>query len=605
MDFSNPKMLILLFLLPFIYFLSKNSLADLSPQRKKIALILRIIIILLVIFALAGFQAVKQKQDLSVFFLLDVSDSMKVGTKYEYGLSYIKEAISSKGKEDLAGMIVFGSKAYIEMPPTHNKDWNNLSIASFPSTKYTDISSAIKLAIAAFPDTAEKRIVIVSDGNENLGDAVKAAVLAKASEIQIYTVPLSSRKVEDVLLEKIVIPDNVKIGETFKVKIIANSLKYTKTKLKLFRDGIFIGEKEVYLTKGKNVFAYPQKIEATGFHIYEAILDAQDTIAENNRVIGYTVVKGKSKVLYIEGSEERGKYLKNAITSEGIDFVVKNSYAFPTSLAELLNYDALILSDVSALNLSEYQMLAVQRYVSDFGGGLIMIGGENSFGAGGYLKTPIEEALPVSMDLRKRKEFPSVAIGLVIDKSGSMGEKKFGIQKIDLAKEAALEVVELLTEKDKILVVAFDSASKVVVPMQGISEEKKEDIIESIASIKSGGGTDIYPALKDAIELIKTTDAKLKHIILLSDGRTQPADFYGLVKDASNNKITVSAIAIGEDADIPLMRDIAKIGNGRFYYTEDPRTIPRIFTKEALLASKSLIVEEAFFPKVVEDHQMV
>jgi uncharacterized membrane protein len=226
-----------------------------------------------------------------------------------------------------------------------------------------------------------------------------------------------------------------------------------------------------------------------------------------------------------------------------------------------------------------------------------MVGGEESFGLGGYYRTPIEEALPVTMEVKQKVEIPSLAVVLSIDRSGSMAmstDEK--VTKLDLAKEAAHLVVDLLDERNEVAVMSWDTEFLWDVPIRAARD--KGAIHHAIATIKAGGGTDGYPALKESYSVLFERPALLKHVIFLSDGQMTRGDFQGLLRRMSKDKITVSTVAIGKDADLQLMVDVAKWGRGRFYYTEDSQTIPRIFTLETQLASKASIVEQPFRPQL-------
>jgi len=222
-----------------------------------------------------------------------------------------------------------------------------------------------------------------------------------------------------------------------------------------------------------------------------------------------------------------------------------------------------------------------------------MLGGEESFGLGGYYRTPIEEALPVTMEVKQKIEIPSLAVVLSIDRSGSMAmttDEK--VTKLDIAKEAAHLVVDLLDERNEVGVMSWDTEFIWDAPLKPARD--KQGIHNAISTIKAGGGTDGYPALKEAYQILFDRPALLKHVIFLSDGQMTRGDFSGLLRRMAKDKITVSTVAIGKDADVPLMVDVAKWGRGRFYYTEDDATIPRIFTLETQLASKASLVEQPF-----------
>ncbi|MBI4391689.1 MAG: VWA domain-containing protein [candidate division NC10 bacterium] len=396
----------------------------------------------------------------------------------------------------------------------------------------------------------------------------------------------------------------MKRGEPFVVRVVAWSSGAASGHLSLYRDGKFVGSQKVELESGKNVFAYRQTLSAAGFHVYQAALDvASDTLEENNRAVGVVAVRGQPKVLVVDRDAEQARHLLGALKAQEMDPVLMDPAAFPRDLAPLLAYDGVILSNVSSLRFSRQQMELIRTYVRDQGGGLVMLGGEESFGVGGYFHTPVEEALPVTMEARQKLDVPSLAVVLVIDRSGSMETSVDRFTKLDLAKEAAQLVVELLDERNELGVVAFDTANSWVIPMA--RAERKDQIINEVASIKSGGGTDMFPALKEAYEILYARDALLKHLIVLSDGQSAAADFGGLIRRMGTDKITVSTVAIGRDADVRLMRDISRWGRGRFYFTEDPQSIPRIFTLEAQLASKSAIIERPFRPVLTHGHHEI
>ncbi|MBI4537311.1 MAG: VWA domain-containing protein [candidate division NC10 bacterium] len=589
--------LLLLCLEGALYFREAGGRWPLPPA------LVRLAVLSLAVAGLLGVGLFRTTDQLTVFFLLDASDSVSLDNRV-MERQYTADAVKAAGKRDRFGVVTFGGTPGLEVAagsgPLPEKP------PATADSRGTDIGAAIRLALAAFPREGARRIVLLSDGNENRGSAREAARRAKAEGADIFVVPLRTAHTGEVLVERLVVPSEVKLGESFLVRVVAWSAEEASGRLSLYRDGGFVGAQPVKLRPGKNVFAYQQSLEQPGFHIFQARLEApDDVIQENNRGVGLVAARGRPRVLYVEKDRDQGVNLLNALRAQNIQAEMVGPDSLPTTMAALTKYDSVILSNISALRMSKAQMELIRNYVRDQGGGLLMLGGEESFGVGGFYHTPIEEALPVTMEARQKIEIPSLAVVLVLDRSGSMEtsvDSRFS--KLDLAKEAAQLVVELLDERNEVGVIAFDTAWSWVVPMGPAKD--KDRIIKEIASIKAGGGTDLFPPLKEAYQTIYDRQALLRHVLVLSDGEVTAADFPGLVRRMQKDKITVSSVAVGKDSDVRFMTDISRWGRGRFYYTEDIYSIPRILTLETQLASKASIVEQAFRPRLVRaDHEIV
>ena len=596
-EFQNPLALLLLLSIPLIIYISYHSLVNISRLRRLLSLTIRILLIILLIFLLADFKLKKKINRLCTIFLVDVSKSIDDDSTPKTS-EYIKSAINKKSPDDLIGVILFGNRAVIEVPPTTHPEFNKFS--SIVDDTHTNISGAIKLSLAIFPRDTMKRLVLITDGDENIGSAIDDASVVANENIEISVLPIMKKSKNEIFIENLIAPSITDQDELFNIEavIISNTDIETQSiaSLRLFRDNQFIGSKIINVNQGKNIFLLKDMIQSPGFHNYEVILESlDDSEPQNNTYSAYTVVVGKPKILIL-GEDEDTQFIYNALLTAGLETEKKSIAVAPISLAEFTGYDAIYLNNVPAHLLSQNQMKILKNYVFDLGGGFGMIGGENSFAPGGYLNTPIEETLPVNMQIKDKKYVPSTALIMAIDKSGSMsGEGVFG-NKMVLANEAAMAVIDVLDRGNVAGVIAFDSAAKWVV--QPTKLQNKEMIKYDIASIRSGGGTDMYPALSIAFRELKGIDAQVKHIIVLSDGRSQPGDFEGVVTEMRNNKITLSTVAVGADSDIELMKKLAIIGQGRYYYTDDPSNIPRIFTRETIMAQKSYIVEKPFAPEI-------
>ncbi|MBI3075973.1 MAG: VWA domain-containing protein, partial [Deltaproteobacteria bacterium] len=554
---------------------------------------LRVLVIACVALALVRPTVLRAVDRMTVLFLVDQSASLARSGR-EAALGLVARALKTMQKEDRAGVITFGQTAILEVPPQEKPPLPRLPAAP---AQGTNISQAIRLALATFPPGTSRRIVLLSDGNETKGSAVETAQFAKNAGVDIYPVPLAPAA-DEVMVERVILPQEVKVGEPFALRVVAWSVKEGQGMLHLYRNGRHLGSQRVSLQPGKNVLSYNMALETVGFQVYNAVLEADaDTWLENNQAIGVTAVRGKPSVLYIERDIAQGEHLARALRSQNIDVEMVRATNLANLSAIPQKFDAVILGNVSSLRLTRKQMEMLRDYVRDQGGGLLMLGGDESFGLGGYYRTPIEEALPVTMESQQKIEVPTLAMALVIDRSGSMDLKAGDVTKLDLAKEAAQLAVELLDDRSEVGVIAFDTEFTWVVSTQPARD--KDKILREIASIKSGGGTDLYPAMKEAYTSLFQRKSILKHIIVISDGQVIARDFQRLVRSMAKDKITVSTVAVGRDADLPLMMDMAKWGKGRWYYTEDAQGIPRIFTMETQLASKTTLVEEPFRPVAV------
>ena len=532
---------------------------------------------------------------LNVTFLLDMSDSVSLAAR-ESAYRFAAQSVGAMQPGDQAGLVVFGEEAVVDQPlrPAAKIERPQAHVPG----RGTNLAQALQLGLATAPAGQANRFVLLTDGRQNQGNALAVAQAAKDAGADMYYVPAPLTFPQEVVVESMVLPQEVKFGEPFQAKVVAWSQAETQGRLSLYRNGEFLGSQVVRLSPGKNVYTYRQSLEQSGIHVYQAALDVDgDTIEENNRALGTLVVRGRPQVLLAEKDRSQAQALAAALRSQHVDVTVVETAQIPKDMAGLQKYDGLILSNVSSLKMTKKQMENIRDYVREQGGGLIMLGGEESFGLGGYYRTPIEEALPVTMEVKQKIEIPSLAVVLSIDRSGSMAmttDEK--VTKLDIAKEAAHLVVDLLDDRNEVGVMSWDTEFIWDSPVKPARD--KQTIHHAIATIKAGGGTDGYPAIKESYQVLFDRPALLKHVIFLSDGQMTRGDFAGLLRRMAKDKITVSTVAIGKDADVPLMVDVAKWGRGRFYYTEDDSTIPRIFTLETQLASKASLVEQPFKPVV-------
>ena len=325
---------------------------------------------------------------------------------------------------------------------------------------------------------------------------------------------------------------------------------------------------------------------------------ADNQLAGNDEALALANVRGQPSLLYIEGDVDQSHYLTDAMAKEGLRLQTRTAAGIPDSLEGLAGFDGVILSDVSARELTDRQMGLLRDYVERLGGGFLMIGGPRSFGVGGYYRTPIEEILPVKIKASDSQVQYATALAMVIDRSSSMSG-----QKIELCKSACISTVELLSRKDFLAVVAFDSAAHWVVPMAQLTSPAAA--VSQISSVTAAGGTNLEPAMSDAYRALQGVKAKLKHMIVLTDGHTTGAGYEALSAQMKQEGMTVSTVAVGGGADTQLLQRMAAAGGGQAYLTTDPSNLPRIFTQDAMVHIGKVIREESFVPRQVEQHPMI
>ena len=603
MVFASPWFLLLLLSLPLLLWVGWPSRGP-SRRREIVSLALRLLIVLLLIASLAGLEMKRASDDLSVVFLVDYSDSMPAPAR-QLALSYVRQALQHMGPNDKSAVILFGADALVERPLSSSKELG--SFTSKITSIQTDLAGAIRLGLALLPADTARRMVILSDGIETSGDAFEAARLAAASGAQILVAPfsLNTGAVPEAMVTAVHAPAHLREGEQFGLEVTINSSLEQRVGVRVLAGAEVAYESELQLRRGTNSFSLPLIAGSPGFAAYRVQvvpLNSNDTLYQNNELAAFSQIAGPPTVLVVKNPRPRdgvdeSKELIAALAASNILAAVVAPSGLPTEFTALSAYASVILVDVPARDFSARQLTALQTYVRDLGGGLVAVGGPTSFGVGGYYRTPLEETLPVEMQIKDQKRRAKLTMVFIIDKSGSMADASGGVAKVELAKEAVVRSIQLLSPLDKVGVIAFDETAKWVVPITPLDD--LDAVINRVGSIRADGGTDIYAGVKAASEVLPSDDSALKHIILLTDGGADPTGIAALITDMNlNYGITLSSVGVGSDA-APFLADLAKAGQGLYHFTNDPSTIPSIFAEETSLATRSYIIEEEFFPEQI------
>jgi uncharacterized membrane protein/Mg-chelatase subunit ChlD len=585
-----------------------KSLSGLGRARQILAILLRSAVVTLIVLALAELQTVRRNDKLTTLFLLDYSQSIP-NEWQEKMREYVNLAVKTqKRPDDLAGVIVFGKDARVESPPTPQFS-NLVGVENAPDPEYTDLAGAVKLALASFPEDSARRIVVVSDGNENRGSALEQALAAKGLKVQIDALPIEYHYDKEVLVEKVSMPPEVKQGEAVNINVVVRASEPTTGSLQVYQKSSGnlstpSGDEpqHVQLQRGINVFSLKQTITEPDFYTFTAefIPDkgSGDKRAINNRADSFVNARGKATVLLIEGTRGEHEELVKALRQREIRVDVRvapkveasgivGGDQLPTDMAQLQPYDAVILGNVPKDAFTEAQIQMFATNCHDFGAGLVMLGGPNSFGAGGWMNTPVEKALPVDMQIKAMKVMGKSALVMVMHAS-EIPEGNYWQKKV------AQEALKTLSTYDYAGMLHWEGQEAWLFTLRPIGDGRGS-MLRAIDRMTPGDMPDFDPSLQMAMSgLKKKTDAMTKHIICISDGDPTPPT-NSVINQLAANKITVTCVLVAahnnDSIGLNAMQNLAKRTKGRFYNVQNPKALPRIYQKEARLISRPLIFE--------------
>ncbi|MGD8815690.1 MAG: VWA domain-containing protein [Acidobacteriota bacterium] len=583
-SFTHYWPLLLLLALPPVWWMRVRTRVGLSPRHLKVATVVRSFII--VMLALALMQPVWNRAGswISVVYALDVSSSVDPSF-INTAIDWI-DASASRGEPAHAAYIAFGGSARnvsdadairsVEV----SADGSNRSI----DQGSTNLEAAVSQALRSFDPRYLKRLVLITDGNENKGDIMNVLGRAQEAGVRIFAMPANVRAAGDGFVDRVELPAGIRAREPVATTVDVFSRVAATATVELLGDGEVLDSKQVDLQPGLNPVPFEVRLAQEGPVSISARLQTDgDPFPQNDLLRQSIFVGAQPRVLYVEGTPTSSHYLYDALDGEGIDVELGQPRDLPISPEGYDDYDLLLLSDVPRTALNDAQMLSILAWVRDGGGGLIFAAGESSYGEEGYAETPVEEALPVWFRINEKKK--DLALVIVLDKSFSMVGPK-----IELSKEAAKAALAMLEPTHRFGLVTFDHSPYWTVPLQLATNTER--INELISSVIASAHTNIYPALEKAYERLSETEAEVRHVILLSDGKTYPDDYETLVNRMREAEITVSTVAVGEEADRELLSNIAEWGDGRSYFIRDAERVPQIFIEETQIASQETLVEE-------------
>ncbi|MCC6581216.1 MAG: VWA domain-containing protein [Phycisphaeraceae bacterium] len=648
--FDHPVWLSLLLLLGPVIAWGWRGLQGVDPWRGHAILALRCLVILLLTLMLAGMEMTRRQNALTVVAVVDRSESVRrfaqppaheAGTDASQDIEswtqqWIAEQARQRRPDDRLGMVTYDGRPTVRAMPSVDGLTDAVPISS--PVEGTDTAGAIRMAMALFDAASARRMVLVTDGNTGSGesDLLAAAREAAAAGVLIDVLPLEYALTHEVMVDRLIAPVQLHQDQSAALRVVLRAtapadgtlhLRHDGKPLSLVPDsaggmpvhvqdwtvesaatGLDPASASANASGGQYVLVRRFQVDMaeSGPHRFEAFFEPAkvgDQMPANNRAEAMTRVQGKGRIVVVDGvGGESGQILPNLLRRRGMDVLVIDPADLPDHPAELVKDDAILFQNVPAEAVPPARQEMIRQYVNDLGGGFIMIGGPDSFGAGGWTGSPIDPILPVTCHVPSQRIAPLGALVLVIDRSGSM-HATVGtgtVTQMQVANEAAVLAVSTLYPQDRFGVVGFDSKADWVIDLG--THADRANVFKTIRAINAAGGTNIYDGLNlayEALAPLTERDAAVRHILLMTDGRTQGnTDFNELTQKIRARGITVSTVGIGNGVDTELLEKLAQRGGGTFHAVQDAALLPYIFVKEARTIRKHLIHEKPFVPRM-------
>lgn len=594
--FGRPVMLGLIALAPWFWWMHVAGFGGLPRVRGMASLFVRLLLLGLFAMVLADPRAVRTSNVMSIVFALDVSDSIY---KLDPLITYITQTVQNqrpKGTDDQQSLIIFGKSPAVELPPTRNFPLEALN--SQIDRGATNLEQALSMSAAVVKEDVQGRIVLISDGVQTEGNLSRTLADLKSRGIAVDVLPIDYSYDEEVWLERLDLPQQVKLGETYEAAMVLSSLSDGSGKLVLKENGKVVAEQDVSYKAGKNRYTVPITLRSSGYYEYTATIEvpkSQDTLSQNNTVLNYIFVQGEGKVLLVRdstGDRRDWERLEQAIRDGEHTVEVIPGTEMPRDAVSLMPYDTIIFCNVPNDEFDVQQLQAVRDAVYNMGSGFLMVGGPNSFGPGGYHRTVIEEILPVSMDISQKKVLPKGALAIILHTCEFPEGNTWG-------KRITKQAIKVLGAQDEVGVLAYTDKGE-----DWLFELTPAAKYESLVPIINGAMVGDMPSFQNTMQMglkgLMKSDAATRHMIIISDGDPQPPTPQ-LVKSFQDAQISVSMVAIFPHGglEISAMQGIAQVTGGRYYYVnDDPSVLPAIFIKESKTLKRSLLQNKVFTPSI-------
>jgi uncharacterized membrane protein/predicted secreted protein len=589
-----------LVIVPMIW-LARRNLASLGPARRGAAVVLRALAVLILVVLLARPMLVRQSHRATVIAVVDRSQSIPAQLG-DAALDYLSRAVAAgRGVNQLAVVDVAEAASISKLPSSDTAIRRRNTTLTGSQSR---LAGGVEMALAIAPPDTAARIVLLSEGNETEGDLKEAARTAAANGIPIDVLPLEYHYDREVLFKRLVAPPRARSGQTVSLRFVLNSTADIRGRLMLTLNGepvdLVPDSPEVAipveLSAGTNVKTVSIPVGTRGLHNFDAVFlpddPQQDRIVENNRASAMTYVAGPGHVLVVDADNQSAETLLQVLRGTDMEARYLPATSLPDDLALLLDTDAIVLANVDCGSLTFQQQEMLCRYVNDLGGGLVLTGGPNAFGAGGWIGSPVAQILPVDLDPPQKKQLPKGALVLIMH-ACEMPQGNYWGKKVAAAAVGTLSRLDLVG----ILAYNWQGTGNWVRPLDPVGD--KEKVIAAIEGMQMGDMPSLHDHLQAAYDALVKCDAAQKHVIVISDG-DPAAPTPQLLSQLAAAQITCTGVCIfpHSPASKGTLQQMAIATNGRYYDVTDPTTLPQIFIKEAQVVRRALIIEEPFMPQI-------
>jgi Mg-chelatase subunit ChlD len=558
--------------------------------------VLRALLIVVIVFALAQFAIRLPDRSGTVIVVADRSESMPA--KADASEKEIVDLLhKSMGAHDELGVVSFGSDAIVEQSPQHGEFGG---FTGQVGGGHSDLNNGIETALSLIPPDGGGRILVLSDGKWTGKDPLSAAARAAGRNIPIDYRLIERPQISDVAIQSFQAPESVLSGQAYILSGWVRSPADQEIHYQLRRGATVIASGTKQVSAGLTRLMFRDR--AGSASVYDYVLEVQgpkdDPLPENNEARALVSVEGTRSLLVVSSAGDNSGLVK-LLRAGGVEVVGKTPLQCNWSLEELAQYSGVAIENVSANQIGVPGMETLASWVENTGSGLLMTGGQKSYGPGGYFKSPLERIMPVSMEMRREHRKMSLAIVVAMDRSGSMSMPAGGGRiKMDLADLGAVQVLDLLSPLDEFGVFAVDTEPHQIVPLDTV--EKNQGMRGDILSIGSqGGGIVVIQALRASAEMITHAKAQTKHIIMFADAadsrqQLAPQEIADLLAKCRESDVTVSVVGMGteHDVDADILKDVAEKGGGQCYFSDTPDDIPRLFAQDTFTVARSTFVDQ-------------